>query len=318
MKKGIYLLAVFFLSCVWTGCSKKTKPVDSHIAAIQEQAESQKNLLKSLDKMASDADKALSEGRIAESAHREIMEFVRAERERVNDNLAGLKAAEEEARAHQNGKGKKQAAAHADVVAKADQAVARSKEEVRILERKTEVVIDFLGNVTYSKSEIGALFAPGEYNLIPEQLTEGERLFTPIVEKMFVFAEKYKDSFNRLKGEIIVSGHSDATPINRGSRLYRDLNRRIEAEEGKGAAPDNGKLNLYLSRLRAQAVRDLLQQIVEKQQQARPGLKLPVEISAVGRGEELPVGLPEHVAANDHRRRIVAFYWVVLPGLSEQ
>ncbi len=298
------------------GCSPKTKPVDSSISAIQEQTDAQKNLLKSLDKMQADADKALAEGRIAESSHKEIKDFVVAEKARVNANLEELRKAEEEAKSYQSGKSKDKT--HGDVISGTDRVVAKSKEEVRILEKKTEVVVDFLGNSTYSKSEIGALFGPGEYQLIPEQIVEGEKLFTPIVEKLFVFSEKYRGAFKSLKGEIIVTGYSDATPITRGSRLYRDLSRRIEAEEGGSVRnPDNAKLNQYLSRLRAEAVKGLLQQIVVKQIAAHPGLNLEVDINVIGRGEEIPAGLPANVSANDHRRRIVAFYWVVLPGIKE-
>ena len=184
---------------------------------------------------------------------------------------------------------------------------------MRILEKKTEVIVDFLGSETYSKSEIGALFRPGEYHLIPEQMKEGQRLFRPIVEKLFTFADKYKDSFKSLKGEIIVTGYSDATPVEPGSRLYRDLVQHLQQQDNV-ANPSSSNLNQKLSELRAGAVKNLLQTLISAKKQVNANL-LDISVTVLGRGEAIPRGMAESLAANDRRRRVVTFYWVVLPSL---
>ncbi len=185
---------------------------------------------------------------------------------------------------------------------------------LRILEKKTEVIVDFLNNETFSKSEIGALFSPGEYHLIPGQLKEGERLFTPIVQKLYTFANKYNNSFKSLKGEIIVTGYSDAMPVEPGSQLYADLAKRLQTDSNVGE-PTTADLNQKLSEMRALAVKNLLEKIIGKRKGNATGGQLPISVTVLGRGEQIPRGLPVTVAKNDQRRRVVTFYWVVLPSL---
>ncbi|TDE15203.1 hypothetical protein [Dyadobacter psychrotolerans] len=304
---SLLILAILFF---W-GCSPKPKPMDNLMAALEAAKESQERSLKTLAALSSQADKAASEGSIAESANTEIQEFVKSENEKIQQQKQALQEAEKEA---DDFKAKRSKKSQKQVVDQLSLAVANATNDVRILDKKTEVVVDFLGNVTFSKSEIGALFSPGEYNLIPEQIKEGEKLFKPIVEKLYTFAGKYKGSFKNLKGEIIVTGYSDATSIDKGSKLYKDLARRIQSEDGVSSEPGSARLNQKLSELRATAVKQLLAKIITKRNENTAD-QLEITIKVLGRGEQIPRGLPANVSKSDHRRRVVTFYWVVLPNL---
>lgn len=301
----LLILLVFNLS----NCGPK--PIDSSMAALQAAKESQENSLKTLELISAQADKAAKEGTIAESANQEIQEFVASENARIKANQQTLEEAKKEA---EDFKAKRTKKSQKEVVAKMNEAVVTSTSDVRLLDKKTEVVVDFLGNFTFSKSEIGALFRPGEYHLIKEQIVEGEKLFRPIVEKLFGFADKHKDSYKKLKGEIIVTGYSDATQVERGSRLYKDLVNRIQTENESEEEPTGPELNRKLSELRALAVKQLLSKIIAQKNQ-QSGEQLEITLNVVGRGEELPKGLPANISKNDPRRRVVTFYWVVLPKL---
>lgn len=301
----LFALAAFSIF----GCSRNTVAVDNSMKALEAAKESQQTSLKTLELLSNQTAKAASQGDIDESANEEIQKFVQTERERIIQQQQALDAAQKDAEAFKAGKSKKK---ESEVLGKINEAVTTSSESVRILDKKTEVIVDFLGNVTYSKSEIGALFRPGEFHLIPEQIKEGEKLFRPIVEKLYVFAEKYKSSFKSLHGEIIVTGYSDATPVEKGSKLYRELVKLIN--QNKSVEISGADLNRKLSELRATAVKDLLNQIISNRKNDNTDF-LKINIKVLGKGEDLPKGMTGDIAKNDPHRRVVTFYWVVLPTL---
>lgn len=303
------LLVLLIASVLVFSCSPQ--PIDSSMVALQAAKESQETSMKTLELISAQADKAAKEGTIAESANLEIQQFVALENERIKTQKQSLDEAQKEAEDFKARRSKK---SQKEVVSQMNTAVISATGDMRILDKKTEVVVDFLGNFTFSKSEIGALFRPGEYNLIPEQIVEGEKLFRPIVEKLYSFADKHKESYKKLKGEIIVTGYSDATQVEKGSRLYKDLVKRYQKDNETEDEPTGPELNKKLSELRAQAVKQLLSKIINKKNE-QSAEQLDITLNVMGRGEELPRGLPATVAKNDSRRRVVTFYWVVLPNL---
>lgn len=332
MKLFFTLLVLAILS---SSCAKNTVATDRSLIALRVARESQDRSIQMLDLVKAQAGKAAADGKIAEKANEEIQQYVEVEREKIEEQQQKLEAAEAEVKGFRAGKSNK---SQTEVVEVVNNAVLESANVIRILEKKTEVIVDFLGNETFSKSEIGALFTPGEYKLLSAQLKEGERLFSPIVQKIYTFSDKYKDSFKNLKGEIIVTGYSDATAVEKGSRLYKDLTQRLQNDNGL-TEPTPADLNQKLSELRALAVKGLLEKIISTRQSKTPtpspeadvtadstataietapttvSQTLSIEVTVLGRGEEIPRGLPADVVKNDRRRRVVTFYWVVLPSL---
>ena len=297
------------LTILASACAKKPTEIDRSLVAIRESVESQERSIKMLELMADQARQAETDGKIAESANQEIQAFVVEEKKVVEQQQEKLEEAKKEVEEFKEGKSDKSAK---EVLADVSKTVIESTEIIRILDKKTEVIVDFLGSETFSKSEIGALFSSGEYRLIPAQITKGEQLFMPIIEKMYSFAKKHTDAYKSLHGEVIVTGYSDANAVEKGSKLYKDLKKRLLADDQVEESSD-ADLNLKLSELRAKAVKSLLEKLIEKQ--SRSGETLAIEVKVLGRGEEIPKGLPENILKNDHRRRVVTFYWVVLPSL---
>lgn len=295
--KKVYLIILVFL-CL--ACAVNQAAVDSSKAALKTSIESNDRSLKMLQMMSDQSQKAFEDGRIAESANKEIQDYVLAEKKNIESQNQVLEASLNELTTKVPSK---------ESIEKANRAVSESSNKMRILEEKTKVIVDFLGNETFSKSEIGALFKSGEYRLLADQLQEGERIFKPIVEKLYTFASQYKGSFSSLQGEIIVTGYSDATPIDKNSRLFKDLANKIGVND-----PTSSLLNQKLSELRASAVKELLQKIINDKKQTN-NENLDITVTVLGRGEEIPRGLPNTISKNDFRRRVVTFYWVVLPKL---
>lgn len=295
------LLMILSTVFILNACTVNQAAVNSSKSALKTSIESNERSIKMLQMMAGQSEQAYKEGRIAESANQEIQGYVASEQKSIQSQNEVLEKSLHELEDTRT--------LNSATIEKANRAVSENGNRMRILEEKTKVIVDFLGNETFSKSEIGALFKPGEYRLLAGQLDEGEKLFRPIVEKLFVFAEKYTGSFTKLQGEIIVTGYSDATPIDKNSRLYRELANMIGISE-----PNGSMLNKKLSELRANAIKELLEKIIVQKKQT-DSKNLEIKVTVLGRGEEIPRGLPANVSKNDFRRRVVTFYWVVLPGL---
>lgn len=309
MKNYTTSLFSFFLIIILGSCTQQTSAVKQSSLALQTALESQQSAAKMLDKISQQAESSLAKGRIDSSTYSGISTYLATERIVVEDSKKELQIAQAGMNSY---KTKRSAKKQGELLQAANKAVAHSSERIRILEKKSEVIVDFLGSETFSKSEIGALFRSGEYQLIKEQVKEGTRLFKPIVEKLFVFSDKYKDSFSSLKGEIIVTGYSDASAVEKGSALYADLSKRL-IQDNSIDEPTSQDLNQKLSELRAGAVRDLLEKIIAERNPDDSGA-LEIKVRILGRGEQMPPFL-EKATKNDHRRRVVTFYWVVLPGL---
>jgi len=281
--------------------------------ALQASLRSQDNTLKVLDKMSQESAKAAASGRVVPSADSTIQAYVASERAVIEGQRKQISQAKADIDELASGKSKKN---EREVINAANVAAMQSTATLRIVDKKTEVIVDFLGNETFSKSEIKTLFQPGDFSLTASETKEGIMRFRPIVEKMFTFADKYRNSqyqggIKRLRGEIVITGYSDATPIEAGSQLYQSLVRRV-VQEDKIQAPTSADLNRKLSELRAGTIRTLLQTIIQTREKGRADA-MPVKIAVSGRGEEMPSGLSANMAPNDPNRRVVTFYWVVLP-----
>jgi outer membrane protein OmpA-like peptidoglycan-associated protein len=300
MKKSnlAILLILIYIMC---SCLASKSTVDSSKMALKTAKESNERALKMLDLMSEQAKKAEQEGKIATTANEEIQIYVTTEKQKIEQQNKEMQTSLAEL---ENSKGVSN-----DAVKKANSLVMSSSNTLRIVEEKTKVIVDFLGNETFSKAEIGALFSAGEYKLVPSQMKDGEKIFKPVIDKIFSFANKYSGKYANLKGEIIITGYSDATPIEKNSRLYKDLAKGLGVEE-----PTITQLNQKLSEMRALAVKELLETIITKRKSTTKET-LDIKILVFGRGEEIPRGLPSNLSKNDFKRRVVTFYWVVLPNL---
>ncbi len=309
MKRSCVACWAVLIILLFVGCSRNTRAVKQSSARVQASVSSQRNAGKDLDDLSRRSAEAAEVEQIDSSTDREIQEYIARERANIEAHIQQLEAANQDIETYKSGS---KELIQADVLEAANMAAEEASKSLRILEEKTRVIVDFLNNETFSKAEIGALFDPGEYVLPPSRYREATRQFTPIVAKLYSFAGKYQGAFKSLKGEIIVTGYSDATPIATGSALYRNLAAIAQDKYGT-SEPSSSDLNLLLSELRAGAVRDLLERIIRDHQGGDTGIE--INVRTLGRGETIPRGLPAHVAANDSRRRVVTFYWVVLPRL---
>lgn len=308
-----YTLPIFFICCglIAASCSRNTRAVQQSSARVKASVSSQQNAGKNLDELSQKSSEAARNEQIDESTDKEIQAYIERERANIEAHIRRLEAANQTIEEYKAGETDFE---EKDVVETANKVASEASKNLRILEEKTRVIVDFLNSETFSKAEIGALFDPGEYVLPPSRANRGKQLFTPIVQKLYAFAQKYETTFKSLKGDIIVTGYSDGTRIEPGSSLYRTLAPIAQNKYGIENAT-SADLNLVLSELRAETVSGLLTSIISEEESRRGAQNIRISVRTLGRGESIPPGVSQNAALNDSRRRVVTFYWVVLPEL---
>lgn len=166
----------------------------------------------------------------------------------------------------------------------------------------------------FDEFETSAFFPPGNY-IVPDNMKEETmKSFEPIVDKILKYAEKYPGK--QIKATIIVKGFSDEQSISKSSELYKKLIQDFKADAIELPTNDlalQEKINLYLSQLRANEVGEFIYKIAQKKKSQNSTLSnIRIDVLKEGHGYELP---NKKLTYNkiDPRRRIVTFYWNILP-----
>jgi hypothetical protein len=154
---------------------------------------------------------------------------------------------------------------------------------------------------------LAAFFGPGEFAIPEDKLGFVDSMFSPLLDSLIVFSNKYHQ-IERV-GTLSFYGYADGQSIAVESGLADTLRLRTGTEGGSSAA-----LNLALSHLRSEAMSAAIHQVLEKRQNAflNPATLHLVDIIK-GMGETYPNPRITDYQVDDERRRIVLFYWSVLP-----
>ncbi len=155
--------------------------------------------------------------------------------------------------------------------------------------------------------DLATFFGPGEYLIPAGKMEQAKSAFVPIVDSIMVFGEKYPSTPKAVT--IVLKGYADATGIAPGSTLYYKLSNTL-----KESNPSNSSLNLALSKLRTESISLVVNQILQsKQADFLKRRMVNIELIQEGRGEERPNPSIKDYTDNDARRRIVLFFWNILP-----
>jgi hypothetical protein len=166
---------------------------------------------------------------------------------------------------------------------------------------------DGLNIANFKLFDLAAFFGPGKYAVPEDKRESASASFSPIVDSIITFSDKYKDIPR--SGTLIVLGFADGTGFSPGP-LYDFLAGKI----GKTEATKE-ELNQQLSELRAEELISILSgQFVKKSSTVAGGSQaLKINYFGKGKGEGLPLPTIKDYQVNDERRRIVLCYWAVLP-----
>lgn len=172
------------------------------------------------------------------------------------------------------------------------------------------MVKEAIGLKAFKLFNMAAFFEPGVYNIPPSAFSKIRQMFTPALDSLTSFSNKYSEMPKTAR--LVFVGYADESPIAEGGALYNDLS-RLAGEQ----PASRQELNRVLSQLRASEMMQNLKILVpEKMANFISPQKLKFSYFNYGRGEAHPSTQITDYKPDDERRRIVMFYWAVLPELS--
>lgn len=174
------------------------------------------------------------------------------------------------------------------------------------------IIEEGMRNSTIYKIPNEIVFTGGGHKILDKNLPQMEQFFEPILDSIVVSANKYINK--RLRVKIVVYGYADSDPINPKSKLYDEIARSLYRETvDSSLLTISPRLNQELSRLRAEEVGGLVNTMTFNKLNYITGVKsIFVDLQKEGKGEELPDSKIKYNTI-DTRRRIVKFYWKILP-----
>jgi hypothetical protein len=174
------------------------------------------------------------------------------------------------------------------------------------------IIEEGMRNSTIYKIPNEIVFTGGGYKILDKNLPKMQGFFEPILDSIVTSANKYINK--KLRVKIVVYGYADSDPINLKSRLYDEIANSLYHETVDSSLLTNSpRLNQELSRLRAEEVGGLVNTMTFDKLNYITGVKsIFVDLQKEGKGEELPDNRIKYNTI-DPRRRIVKFYWKILP-----
>lgn len=161
----------------------------------------------------------------------------------------------------------------------------------------------------FQKYGMGAFFEPGIYRIAPAAFNSVSQSFQPAIDSMSAISNRFPDI--KRTAHLVIVGYADATPITPGTKLYNELKGYLKQPD-----PASVQMNQALSDLRAN---ELLRNLKIIMRTSAPQFSsynhLKIGYSSYGRGEALPFNNITDYTENDERRRVVVFYWAILPDL---
>lgn len=172
-----------------------------------------------------------------------------------------------------------------------------------------QMLTDAINIASYNLFNLAAFFDPGVYRVEPENMEKVQTLFSPVIDSIAVFSNKYKNIPH--KAVIVLLGYADGQSIPETSSLYNALSGFL-----KTSNPSQQDLNKQLSEFRAkELLRNLKFLMTQHAGKFTNYNKLKIGYVASGRGEEYPFAHINDYRADDDRRRIVLCYWLILPDI---
>jgi hypothetical protein len=299
MIRNLLVITGFFI-VLFSSCYSSRKAKINE--AIQSTTEQQQKELETLKAIENSKTSKLEDGKIDSAINKKITASIKDSRDRIDS----VKKMMDEMTA---------ATANRKTLRKSYHKIIKSKlvylQDGKASFQKRQVnygmITDVLDNSKQAQFDLASFFGPGEFLIPADKVGQATDAFMPIVDSMLKFAAKYPDLSKSTT--VVLKGYADATGISPGSPLYYRL-----ANELKQNSPGNSELNLALSKLRTESISEIVNKIIQKRQ---PDFKqqkiINIELIQEGRGEEKPNPKIQDYTAEDTRRRIVLFFWSLMP-----
>jgi hypothetical protein len=196
--------------------------------------------------------------------------------------------------------------------------IEKLKESIQSIERKIKYDSVSLGIMnesidlkTYYEYPARAIFPSGKYKITDENSHDVRKLFKGAIDSIVYYANKYPT--HKLTIHMITYGYADGQGFREGSDLYKELTEATGSDH-----PQREDMNQVLSQYRADGISAFLNDILFTQEGYRFINRIRIQVDTVGfgKGEEFP---HSNIAyeTEDERRRIVKFYWKIIPMNSD-
>ena len=157
--------------------------------------------------------------------------------------------------------------------------------------------------------KLAAFFEPGVYHIPAHASDVIARNFLPAIDSIAAISNKYAHIPRVVR--LVFVGYADEASIEYNTPLYRNLLRFSGVEK-----PGRTELNRVLSELRAKEMERNMKMVVsDNASKFVLSEHLKFNYFSYGRGETFPSPHIKDYQKNDERRRIVMFYWSVLPDI---
>jgi outer membrane protein OmpA-like peptidoglycan-associated protein len=154
---------------------------------------------------------------------------------------------------------------------------------------------------------LAAFFGPGKYQIPTEKIKEAEQSFSPILDSLANFYNKYKDV--ERQATLIVLGFADGTGFNKESETYKTLTSLLNDSLASKEA-----VNQKLSQLRAKNIANIMELMLDERIPNYKNIQqLDFLFLETGKGEEYPSKKNINYSIDDERRRVVLLFWSILP-----
>jgi len=175
-------------------------------------------------------------------------------------------------------------------------------------ERVYGLLIEAVKLKAFVQFDLGTFFEAGVYRIPSSGLPIIAKSFNPVLDSVIQLSNRYTDVTHRLY--LVFVGYADGQAINKEGKLYKDLSNFYP----KNNLPEKEQLNLTLSNLRAgELLRNMKMVVQSRANDFAPKDISMISYAAYGRGEIIPFSKITDYKENDERRRVVVFYWSVLP-----
>lgn len=155
--------------------------------------------------------------------------------------------------------------------------------------------------------DLAAFFGPGKYEIPLDKRPIAEQLFSPLVDSLVGFYNKYADV--EKKATLVILGYADGSGFNPESDIFKTL-----VEKLNDSTASKERMNQKLSEWRAMNIGNLMEYSIEKKIPNYTNIKsIDFLFVEKGKGEEYPSKLVTDYKADDERRRVVLLFWNILP-----
>ncbi len=172
--------------------------------------------------------------------------------------------------------------------------------------RRYTLISDGLDIAKQNEFDLGAFFGPGKYKIPEDKIDIAYASFSPIIDSLITFYNKY-DDVNKV-ATLVILGFADGQNFNTESDVYLETAQQIKNEN-----PPKEIVNQKLSELRAENLGNTIEAILKKRIKGYDEKNPDFLFAEKGKGEQYPNNKIKDYKDDDERRRVVLFYWSILP-----